>query len=136
MTKRKVSPSTPNIDNPEFTAADFKRARRVEDIPALAHLSKRKRGERGPQKAPTKEPVSIRLDPYVVKYFRQHGPGWQSEINDVLVYDVIIRRHGNTLVSTLRRVYGNDFAPGVPSNQKLSDILDKVDESSLRKLRA
>lgn len=136
MMKDKVSASAPDRENPEFTAADFKKARRVENIPVLAHLSKRKRGERGPQKAPTKEPVSIRLDPYVVKYFRQHGAGWQSEINDVLVYSVIIRKHGNTLVSTLRRAYGNDFAAGFRSDQKLSDILDKVDQSSLRKLRA
>jgi uncharacterized protein (DUF4415 family) len=136
MTKDKISASMPDKENSEFTAADFKRARRVEDIPALAHLSKRKRGERGLQKAPTKEPVSIRLDSNVVEYFRGHGQGWQSEINEVLVHTVIVQKHGNTLVATLRRVYGQDFAPGIRSDRKLSDILDKLDEGSLRKLQA
>ncbi|HEY4939935.1 MAG TPA: BrnA antitoxin family protein [Rhizomicrobium sp.] len=136
MTKRKASPFAVDTENPEFTSADFRKAKRIEDIPALAHLSKRKPGERGPQKAPTKEPVSLRLDPYVVNYFRAHGDGWQSEINLVLGKIVIVRKHGNTLVSTLRRAYGSDFAPGVRSDRKLSDILDEVDEGSLRKLRA
>ena len=135
MMKRKPSPSRPDKENPPFKLADFKRARRIEDIPALAHLSKRKRGERGPQKAPVKEPVSLRLDPDVVNYFRGHGAGWQSEINQVLVRNVIVRKHGNTLVSTLRRTYGSDFAPGVRSDQKLAEILDRIDEGSLRKLR-
>lgn len=39
---------------------------------------------RGPQKAPRKVPVSIRLSPDVVAYFRATGPGWQGHIDDVL----------------------------------------------------
>ena len=80
MTKRKT-PSAPDRDNPQFTQADLARAKRVEDIPALAHLSKRKRGERGPQKSPKKTPVAIRLDADVVAHYRGKGPGWQSRIN-------------------------------------------------------
>ena len=41
-------------------------------------------GKRGPQKAPTKIPVSIRLSPEVVKHFKAKGPGWQSRIDDAL----------------------------------------------------
>ena len=41
-------------------------------------------GKRGPQKSPTKIPVSIRLSPEVIKHFKAKGPGWQSRIDDVL----------------------------------------------------
>lgn len=39
---------------------------------------------RGPQKAPRKIPVALRLDPSVVNAFRSTGPGWQSRVNRVL----------------------------------------------------
>ena len=45
---------------------------------------KRRRGERGPQKAPTKQLVSLRLDPDVLAHFRETGPGWQGRINAAL----------------------------------------------------
>lgn len=39
---------------------------------------------RGPQKAPTKERITIRLSPEVVNTFRASGPGWQGRIDDAL----------------------------------------------------
>jgi uncharacterized protein (DUF4415 family) len=45
---------------------------------------KRLRGERGPQKAPTKRLLALRLDPEVIDAFRATGPGWQSRINEQL----------------------------------------------------
>lgn len=48
----------------------------------------RARGQRGPQKAPTKDRVGLRLDHDVVEYFRSTGPGWQSRINDILAAHV------------------------------------------------
>jgi uncharacterized protein (DUF4415 family) len=44
----------------------------------------RGRGERGPQKSPTKEMISIRLSREVLDYFRGTGEGWQSRIDDTL----------------------------------------------------
>ena len=44
----------------------------------------RYRGQRGPQKAPTKEMISIRLSREVLDYFRGTGEGWQSRIDDTL----------------------------------------------------
>ena len=44
----------------------------------------RRRGQRGPQKAPTKQKVTLRLSPDVVAYFRRKGPGWQTRLNDAL----------------------------------------------------
>lgn len=45
---------------------------------------RRGRGERGPQKAPTKVATTIRLSPEVSAAFRATGPGWQARIDDAL----------------------------------------------------
>ncbi len=68
----------------ELTAEDFKHFRPTSEVlPELAKLW-RKRGQRGPQKAPTKQQVTLRLDKDVVDRFRATGTGWQSRINDAL----------------------------------------------------
>jgi len=69
-------------DNPEWTEEDFARAKPFKDaLPELAKTIAR----RGPQKTPTKVPVSLRLSPLVVEHFKSKGPGWQTKIDDVLV---------------------------------------------------
>ena len=44
------------------------------------------------------------------------------------------RKHGNTLIRTLRKTYGANFALGRGDNETLSDVLHKLDEPSLSKL--
>ena len=39
---------------------------------------------RGPQKSPTKVPVTIRIDRDVLERFKAGGEGWQSRINEAL----------------------------------------------------
>jgi hypothetical protein len=46
----------------------------------------------------------------------------------------ISRNHGNTLVSTLRRIYGETFAAGESESAKFSDVLNKLHETSLTQL--
>jgi hypothetical protein len=46
----------------------------------------------------------------------------------------ISRKHGNTLVSTLRKIYGSSFASGAGAGEKLSEVLVEIDEPSLSKL--
>jgi len=46
----------------------------------------------------------------------------------------ISRKRGNTLVGTLRKTYGVDFAKGCAESDRLSDVLHKMDEPSLSKL--
>lgn len=46
----------------------------------------------------------------------------------------ISRKHGNTLVRTLRKIYGASFAPGFADTDLLKDVLDKLDEPSLSHL--
>jgi uncharacterized protein (DUF4415 family) len=69
-------------DNPPLTDADFARMRPAADV--LPQSLLRRRGERGPQKAPTKTLVSIRLSPDVLDHFRADGDGWQTRIDDAL----------------------------------------------------
>lgn len=73
-------------DNPEWTREDFAHARPASEVlPAeLFEKLKRRQGERGPQKKPTKQLVSLRLDREVIELFKQTGPGWQSRMNDFL----------------------------------------------------
>lgn len=46
----------------------------------------------------------------------------------------ISRKHGNTLVRTLRKTYGPSFAKGCADTDKLSDVLHELDETSLSHL--
>lgn len=43
-----------------------------------------RRGQRGPQKAPTKKLVSLRLSREVIEYYRAGGPGWQRRMDEAL----------------------------------------------------
>lgn len=43
-------------------------------------------------------------------------------------------KHGNTLIGTLRKTYGPNFAHGCRDDEKLSDVPHKMDEPSLGSL--
>ena len=44
-------------------------------------------------------------------------------------------KHGNTLVCTLRKIYGQRFAAGYPETATLSEVLLQLNETSLSQLR-
>ena len=69
-------PYDPN--DAEATRAFFARA----DL--IRHGKIVRRGKRGPQKAPTKKLVSLRLSPEVIDHFRSTGRGWQTRIDTTL----------------------------------------------------
>lgn len=50
----------------------------------LAVAVKRKQGERGPQRAATKQLVSVRYSPEVLSYFKASGAGWQTRMDEAL----------------------------------------------------
>ena len=55
------------------------------EIPELTTSEmSRKQGQRGSQKSPTKQAVSIRLSTEVVEFFKKGGKGWQTRVDDVL----------------------------------------------------
>jgi uncharacterized protein (DUF4415 family) len=66
-------------DNPEWTSGDFKRAVSFSGLPDSLQ-----RKLRGPQRAPTKQRVTIRLSPDVVGRFKDSGPGWQTRMDAAL----------------------------------------------------
>jgi len=71
----------------ELTRSDIKKfhpADKVLPTALLEALPKRKRGQRGAQKKPTKEPVTVRYSREVLEYFRSTGVGWQSRIDKAL----------------------------------------------------
>ncbi|MSQ73485.1 MAG: hypothetical protein EXR27_19740 [Betaproteobacteria bacterium] len=39
---------------------------------------------RGPQRVPTKVPLSLRLSPEVVEHYKAGGAGWQTRIDEAL----------------------------------------------------
>lgn len=72
------------MDIPEWTAADFARARPASEVVPEIVAAWRKRRGRGPQKAPTKKLVSLRIDRDVLARFRRTGKGWQGRVNKAL----------------------------------------------------
>ncbi len=77
----------------ELTAADMKRFRPAREVcpevvaayeAGTLRISPRMVGQRGKQKAPTKQLVSIRLSTPVLQHFRATGEGWQTRLDDAL----------------------------------------------------
>lgn len=66
----------------ELTGDDFARMKPASEL--TPHIVERAARRRGPQKAPTKERITIRLDADIAAHFRATGPGWQTRLNDIL----------------------------------------------------
>ncbi len=64
---------------PELTDEMFDKA-----VYKVAGIKKPVPKRRGPQKAPTKIALQLRLPPEVVDYFKAEGPGWQTKISIAL----------------------------------------------------
>ena len=78
--KKQPKPEMIDNENPEWTAADIKRAVPFSGLPASLQAKLRGR----PKAAVTKERVTIRLSPDVVQPFRATGDGWQTRIDSAL----------------------------------------------------
>lgn len=74
-----------DADNPEWTEEDFARAVPFSQLPeSLQEKLRSLKKQRGPQKAPTKEVVTMRLSRDVVERLRASGPGWQTRVDAAL----------------------------------------------------
>ena len=70
-------------DNPELTEAQFAAMRPAREVlPGV--VADHARRTRGPQKRPTKELISLRLDRDVVEALRASCEGWQSRAGELL----------------------------------------------------
>lgn len=78
--------SRPDRQNPEWSAKEIRNARPLLDVlpGETAAAVRRYRGQRGQQKAPTKELISLRVDRDIVAAYRSTGPGWQARANEAL----------------------------------------------------
>jgi hypothetical protein len=61
----------------------------------------------------------------------QTGARWTPPRQD----GVISSKHGDTLVRTPRKIYGQGFAAGYPETAKLSEVLLQLNEPSVSQLR-
>lgn len=46
-------------------------------------------------------------------------------------YDDVRRKYAGTFVYQLREIYGEGFAPGIPADLMISQVLDELDRNSL-----
>jgi len=68
-----------DADSPRTTEADWENAVLRQGGVEVGRVR-----TRGPNRNPIKEPISIRLSPDVVAYFKAGGPGWQTRIDAAL----------------------------------------------------
>jgi hypothetical protein len=50
------------------------------------------------------------------------------------VVEKLYRLHADTLIAALRKSYGNEFAKGISGDEKLRDVLSRLDQLSLIRL--
>ena len=85
MDKKKIRSVLQRLDS--LTDEDI--AREIDGdpdaAPDMSDLPKGIRRVRGPQKNPTKQQVTLRLDRKVIEHFKADGPGWQTRLNDHLM---------------------------------------------------
>ena len=85
---KRPNPEQIDSDNPEWTDADFARARPASEVlPELfgtqaAQTMLKPRGR--PRSEVVKERITIRLDADVLEAFKATGQGWQTRINAAL----------------------------------------------------
>lgn len=86
--KREIAKNAPIPYSAEDGPYDPNDAKETAEF--LSKAVVRRPGQRGPQKAPTKERVTLRLSRDVVEHYRASGEGWQTRIDETL--QKIIRR--------------------------------------------
>jgi uncharacterized protein (DUF4415 family) len=68
-------------DNPIVTDDEFSRARPAREVLPVAMLDDvANRRVRGPQRRPTKQAISIRIDRHTLAAYRATGRGWQGRM--------------------------------------------------------
>ena len=78
--------SRPDKENPAWSGKEIRVARPLMEVlpPETASAVRRYRGQRRPQRSPTTELISLRVDRDVVAAYRSTGTGWQTRANEAL----------------------------------------------------
>jgi len=122
--------SVDDRDNPEWTASELARARRgIEHLPGpVRRAIEHTRRGRGPQKAPTKHQVTLRLNPEVVAAYRSEGRGWQSRINRdlaTLVANRVGRSHEEGIVGPRVQVRAGRLLQGGSTHENATTVMQR-----------
>jgi uncharacterized protein (DUF4415 family) len=80
----------------ELTSVDFAHSKPFSGLPRRLQTNLRKVGQRGPQIAPTKKLVSLRLSANVLAHYKATVPGWQTRIDETLKRAVGRGRRGKS----------------------------------------
>nr|WP_047170080.1 BrnA antitoxin family protein [Sphingomonas sp. Y57] len=80
----KTPPVVFDDDNPEWTEADFARARPASEVLPAAAVAALVKNKGGRPRGSSKVQVALRIDRDAVERFKAAGPGWQSRMNDAL----------------------------------------------------
>lgn len=83
---RKVPPPADFDENPEWTDAEFARARPASEVFGQDVMAALVRGRGRPAKAKgeRKQPVNLRLSPDVLAALKATGAGWQTRVDEAL----------------------------------------------------
>jgi uncharacterized protein (DUF4415 family) len=88
MKKRKPNPELIDKENPEWTAADFKRAKPAREVlpkQVGKEAAERLLRPRGRPKSPdAKVSISLRIPPQTLARWKASGPGWQTRMAEML----------------------------------------------------
>lgn len=90
-TLAEIRASRPAVDRAKVRATTETMIRRhaaedgSEPARPLSDFVKRRPGQRGPGRKPSKVQVTLRLEPEALDAWRGSGAGWQARINDLLV---------------------------------------------------
>jgi uncharacterized protein (DUF4415 family) len=75
-----------DVDNPEWTEEDFRRARSARELPPeVLEAFPKMRGRPPKPREERKVAISIRLHPMVLEHYKASGPGWQTRMEKVLI---------------------------------------------------
>jgi uncharacterized protein (DUF4415 family) len=107
---RKRSDSTIDVTDTPYDAHSEQDVNRFWENARV--MPPRLRGQRGPQRAPTKQLVSMRLDRLVIDHFKADGPHWQTRVNDTLLE--IVKKSASS-----RRVVKACVQRPIPESQRL-----------------
>lgn len=74
-----------SVDSPPLSDEMIAAMRPLKEVfPELAEWSRRRRGQRGPQKKPRKVVISLRVESETLATYKASGPGYQTRMAAVL----------------------------------------------------
>lgn len=82
-------------------------------------VNTKKKG-RGPQKAPKKVPISLRLDKDVYEFFKASGKGWQTQINALLAEHINSSTVRKTKAKAVRKETAKTRKPRLTAKAELT----------------